>query len=108
MIKGRPCRCEKAKAHRESSPFSTSGRIAQGFEGLFYVERKYGAAVTPKEARELLEGFGTITVCYTASNVERSSLNLNEGVIVEFEMYDEGQAAFTVSFLSLYNIQKYS
>ncbi|CAG8977842.1 hypothetical protein HYALB_00011648 [Hymenoscyphus albidus] len=94
LIKGRPCRCEKAKAHRESSPFSTPERIAQGFEGLFYVERKYGTAVSPKEVRELLEGFGAITVCYTASNVERSSLNFNEGVIVEFEMYDEGQAAF--------------
>ncbi|EHK96020.1 putative Meiotic activator RIM4 [Glarea lozoyensis 74030] len=77
LIKGRPCRCEKAKAHR-----------------LFFVERKYGAVVTPQEVLSLFETFGTITQCYTATPVERTSLNLNEGVILEFELYDVGQAAF--------------
>lgn len=77
LIKGRPCRCEKAKAHR-----------------LFFVERKYGPTITPEEVRKILEPFGNITTCYSASNVERTALNLNEGVICEFEMYDEGQAAF--------------
>ncbi|KAI9641076.1 hypothetical protein NHQ30_010504 [Ciborinia camelliae] len=76
LIKGRPCRCEKAKAHR-----------------LFFVERKYGAVVTPGEVRDLLARFGKIELCYTASHVERTALNLNEGVIVQFEMYDEGQNA---------------
>ncbi|RAL68355.1 hypothetical protein DID88_007086 [Monilinia fructigena] len=54
LIKGRPCRCEKAKAHR-----------------LFFVERKYGPVVTPGEARDLLKSFGKIELCYTASHVER-------------------------------------
>ncbi|KAF4635113.1 hypothetical protein G7Y89_g2980 [Cudoniella acicularis] len=54
----------------------------------------YGPVVTPEEVRKLLETFGRISSCYTASNVERTALNLNEGVIVEFELYDEGQAAF--------------
>ncbi|KAF7913933.1 uncharacterized protein EAF01_000339 [Botrytis porri] len=76
LIKGRPCRCEKAKAHR-----------------LFFIERKYGPVVTPSEARDLLQRFGKIELCYTASHVERTALNLNEGVIVQFEMYDEGQDA---------------
>ncbi|KAA8576051.1 hypothetical protein EYC84_006214 [Monilinia fructicola] len=76
LIKGRPCRCEKAKAHR-----------------LFFVERKYGPVVTPGEVRDLLKSFGKIELCYTASHVERTALNLNEGVIVQFEMYDEGQDA---------------
>ncbi|ESZ90545.1 hypothetical protein SBOR_9068 [Sclerotinia borealis F-4128] len=76
LIKGRPCRCEKAKAHR-----------------LFFIERKYGPVVTPGEVRGLLERFGKIELCYTASHVERTALNLNEGVIVQFEMYDEGQDA---------------
>ncbi|KAJ8058451.1 hypothetical protein OCU04_012639 [Sclerotinia nivalis] len=76
LIKGRPCRCEKAKAHR-----------------LFFIERKYGPVVTPGEVRDLLQRFGKIELCYTASHVERTALNLNEGVIVQFEMYDEGQDA---------------
>ncbi|TVY53183.1 Multicopy suppressor of sporulation protein msa1 [Lachnellula cervina] len=77
LINGRPCRTEKAKAHR-----------------LFFVERKYGPIVTPEEVRKMMFRYGTITSCYTASNVERAALNLNEGVIIEFEMYDEGQDAF--------------
>ncbi|TAQ88197.1 hypothetical protein B7494_g3501 [Chlorociboria aeruginascens] len=76
LIKGRPCRCEKAKAHR-----------------LFFIERKYGPVLTSDEARNLLKKFGKIELCYTASHVERTALNLNEGVIVQFEMYDEGQDA---------------
>jgi hypothetical protein len=66
---------------------------------LFFVERKYGAVVTPQEVLSLFEPFGTITQCYTATPVERTSLNLNEGVILEFELYDVGQAAFAVSFI---------
>ncbi|KAJ5040422.1 uncharacterized protein L3040_006078 [Drepanopeziza brunnea f. sp. 'multigermtubi'] len=76
LIKGRPCRCEKAKAHR-----------------LFYFERKYGAAVTSDEVRLLLSGFGHITHCRPATSFEIAAYNLNEGVVVQFEMYDEGQAA---------------
>jgi RNA recognition motif-containing protein len=98
LINGRPCRTEKAKAHRElSSIFNEPVPIAEASRGLFFVERKYGPVVTPEEVRKMMYHFGTITQCYTASGVERAALNLNEGVIVEFEMYDEGQAAFAVS-----------
>ncbi|PBP17134.1 RNA recognition domain-containing protein [Diplocarpon rosae] len=76
LIKGRPCRCEKAKAHR-----------------LFFFERKYGSTVTPSEVENLLRGFGRIVFCRPASAPERANYNLNEGVMVQFEMYDEGQAA---------------
>ncbi|KAF8849702.1 hypothetical protein BDZ45DRAFT_718148 [Acephala macrosclerotiorum] len=75
-IKGRPCRCEKAKAHR-----------------LFFFERKYGPAVTPGEVNELLRVFGRINYCRLATDVERATHNLGEGVVVHFEMYDEGQLA---------------
>ncbi|KAE8440775.1 hypothetical protein EG329_006592 [Mollisiaceae sp. DMI_Dod_QoI] len=75
-IKGRPCRCEKAKAHR-----------------LFFFERKYGAAITPQEVEDLLRGFGRINYCRPVSLIERATHNLDEGVIVQFELYDEGQAA---------------
>jgi hypothetical protein len=98
LINSRPCRTEKAKAHREfSSILNQPVTIAEVFRGLFFVERKYGPIVAPEEVRTMMCHFGTITSCYTASNVERAALNLNEGVIVEFEMYDEGQAAFAVS-----------
>ncbi|KAK0111318.1 hypothetical protein ONS95_001684 [Cadophora gregata] len=76
LIKGRPCRCEKAKAHR-----------------LFFFERKYGQVVTPSEVQELLRNFGRISFCRNVNQVERAAYNLNEGVMVQFEMYDEGQAA---------------
>ncbi|KAI6709634.1 hypothetical protein JHW43_007817 [Diplocarpon mali] len=76
LIKGRPCRCEKAKAHR-----------------LFFFERKYGTVVTPSEVEKLLRCFGRIVFCRPASEPERATYNLNEGVMVQFEMYDEGQAA---------------
>ncbi|TVY86282.1 Multicopy suppressor of sporulation protein, partial [Lachnellula willkommii] len=95
LINGRPCRTEKAKAHRElSSIFSPQVTITDILRGLFFVERKYGPIVTPEEVRKMMFRYGTITSCYTASNVERAALNLNEGVIIEFEMYDEGQDAF--------------
>ncbi|KAH7386150.1 hypothetical protein BKA64DRAFT_725872 [Cadophora sp. MPI-SDFR-AT-0126] len=76
LIKGRPCRCEKAKAHR-----------------LFFFERKYGPVVTPSEVQELLRNFGRISFCRNVNQVERAAYNLNEGVMVQFEMYDEGQVA---------------
>lgn len=65
--------------------------------GLFFVERKYGPVITPAEVRELLAPFGTIDSCYSPQDVERTSLNLNDGVIVQFAMYDDGQNAQSVS-----------
>lgn len=75
-IRGRPCRCEKAKAHR-----------------LFYFERQYGPAITPREAMSLLSPFGKIDSVHRANASDRAAYNLNEGVVVQFAMYDEGQAA---------------
>jgi len=69
--------------------------------GLFFVERKYGPVITPEEVQGLLQSFGKIEFCRAASHVERTALNLNDGVIVQFEMYDEGQAAHSVSLLRL-------
>ena len=65
--------------------------------GLFFVERKFGATVTPDDVRNLLEPYGAIDFCYTTSHVERAALNLNEGVIVQFQLYDDGQTAQSVS-----------
>ena len=101
MIKGRPCRCEKAKAHRSIPSLSNGERHANSPSGLFFVERKFGPVVTPEEVRDLLEPYGSIDFCYTASVVERSALNLNEGVIMQFQLYDDGQNAQSVSSLAL-------
>ena len=105
-IKGRPCRTEKAKAHRKLTLSCHNTRdgmltlqefFADQKPGLFFIERKYGNAIHPAEARELLGVFGTIDFCRIPSDVERTTLNLNDGVIVEFEMYDQGQLAVQVS-----------
>ncbi|XMA14794.1 hypothetical protein WAI453_007585 [Rhynchosporium graminicola] len=76
LIKGRPCRCEKAKAHR-----------------LFFFERKYGEDITPSEVMNLLRPFGRISFCRRITDLERACYDINGGVLVQFEMYDEGQAA---------------
>jgi hypothetical protein len=73
--------------------------------GLFLIERKFGEVITPEEARQLLQQFGNIELCYTASHVERTALNLNEGVIVQFELYDDGQNAYSVSFYQFKLVQ---
>jgi hypothetical protein len=92
------CRCQNAKAHRElSAALDVERTFTKHQAGLFFVERKYGDLVTPEEVVELFNSFGNITQCYTATSVERTALNLNEGVILEFELYGAGQAAFVVS-----------
>lgn len=96
MIKGRPCRCEKAKAHRKSLLIWVP-HITESSSGLFFVERKFGPVCTPNEVRTLLQSYGNIEFCYTASLVERTALNLGEGVIVQFKLYDDGQNAQSVS-----------
>lgn len=96
MIKGRPCRCEKAKAHRKL-PFLYVSQKTDSSLGLFFVERKFGPVCTPTEVRSLLQPYGNIEFCYTASHVERTALNLGEGVIVQFQLYDDGQNAQSVS-----------
>ena len=124
LVRGRPCRCEKAKAHREysSHPISSSkirfdsviaipetlqsqgpstSRLAwfgsADILGLFIIERKGGEAITLTEARLVLRDFGKIDRCYIASDLERATFNLGEAVIVQFEMYDNGQNAQSVS-----------
>ncbi|POS86631.1 hypothetical protein EPUL_001378 [Erysiphe pulchra] len=76
LIKGRPCRCEKAKAHR-----------------LFFFERKNGSTVTPDEVRKLLRNFGKLTECRPATQIEMTSNNLGEGVVINFDMFESGKNA---------------
>lgn len=64
--------------------------------GLFYFERQYGPAITPREAMSLLSPFGKIDSVHRANASDRAAYNLNEGVVVQFAMYDEGQAALQV------------
>jgi len=125
LVRGRPCRCEKAKAHRKYFPilsslphrpeFDSVNAIAENSQnqvpltvglaslgtankvGLFIIERKGGDAITPTEARLVLHEFGKIDRCYLASDLERATFKLGEAVIVQFEMYDNGQNAQSVS-----------
>ncbi|RKF72283.1 putative rna recognition domain-containing protein [Golovinomyces cichoracearum] len=76
LIKGRPCRCEKAKAHR-----------------LFFFEHKYGTKITPDEVEHLLRDFGRLTECRFATHLEMASNNLSEGVVVNFDMFESGKNA---------------
>jgi len=61
------------------------------------MERKYGAAVTPDEVAHLLRDFGRLDFIRPATPLELAQMNLNEGVMVQFQMYDDGQAALQVS-----------
>ncbi len=45
----------------------------------------------------MLRGFGKLDFIRPASAFERAQLNLNEGVMVQFQMYDDGQNALQVS-----------
>jgi len=65
--------------------------------GLFFIENAYGPTVTVDEVRAMLQEFGRLTLCRPIHPMERSFHNLNDGVIVEFEMYDQGQLAVQVS-----------
>jgi hypothetical protein len=97
LIFGRPCRCEKAKAHRELLDFFRLKTFELICAGLFFIEKAYGPTITVDEARAMLQEFGRLTLCRPIHPMERSFHNLNEGVIVEFEMYDQGQLAVQVS-----------
>lgn len=96
-IKGRPCRCEKAKAHRQfARMLNTDEGEADILLGLFYLERKYGEMISPDQVKSLLGVFGSINYCRKPSKVEQATYNLGDGVLVQFELYDEGQAAIQV------------
>jgi hypothetical protein len=64
--------------------------------GIFYVERKYGAVITPEEVMEVFSSFGDIVTCRSATPTERATLDANVGVIIEYTMYDHGQNAYNV------------
>ncbi|KAH8802843.1 hypothetical protein F5884DRAFT_861196 [Xylogone sp. PMI_703] len=75
-IAGRPCRTEKAKAHR-----------------LYYFERHAGS-LSIEEAKRILSQFGPIEFAYAASPIDRTTFNLAEGgVMVQFVFYDDGKNA---------------
>ena len=61
------------------------------------MERKYGTVITPDEVAHLLRGFGKLDFIRPAHAFELAQMNLNEGVMVQFQMYDDGQAALQVS-----------
>lgn len=98
MIHGRACRTEKAQANRQSPCQATKvERYSSIIAGLFFIERKYGHAITEPEVLDLLQEFGKIEHCYTPQLPERIALNLNEGVIVQFEMFECGRNAQSVN-----------
>lgn len=45
----------------------------------------------------MLRGFGQLDFIRLATPVELAQMNLNEGVLVQFKMYDDGQTALQVS-----------
>lgn len=96
MISGRPCRCEKAKAHRKCSFRRDNDCRSDRITGLFFFERLYGEMLTCEEVEILLREFGKTSYCRPPTKLETSSYNLGDGVIVQFELYDEGQAALQV------------
>jgi hypothetical protein len=61
------------------------------------MERKYGPSITTDEVAQLLQGFGKLEMIRPAHTLELAQLNLNEGVMVQFQMYDDGQTALQVS-----------
>lgn len=70
--------------------------------GVFLFESKYGTAATVEDAHRLLSPFGAIEICYVASQMECSVLNIANGVVVQFELYNDGQCAQSVRiFLNL-------
>ncbi|RFU34465.1 hypothetical protein B7463_g1862, partial [Scytalidium lignicola] len=75
-IAGRPCRTEKAKAHR-----------------LYYFERHAGS-LDVDEGKRILSHFGPIEFAYMVSPIDRTTFNLAEGgVMVQFIFYDDGKNA---------------
>lgn len=82
---------------------STVLYLTDNDSGLFYFERQYGPAITPREAMSLLRPFGRIDSAHRANASDRAAYNLNEGVVVQFALYDEGQAALQVRYLLLHH-----
>jgi hypothetical protein len=65
---------------------------------LFFFQRIYGPSVTEVEALAILQVYGKIENIYPATLPERDYFRIGEGIMVQFKMYDEGQAALQVSF----------
>ncbi|KAH8585347.1 hypothetical protein B0O99DRAFT_603384 [Bisporella sp. PMI_857] len=60
--------------------------------GLFLLERQYGT-LSADEARRVLSQFGHLEACYVATPLERATFRLPEGVVAQFELYENGQSA---------------
>ncbi|KAL3420180.1 RNA recognition domain-containing protein [Phlyctema vagabunda] len=78
MLFGRDIRTERAKAHR-----------------VYFMDCSYGI-LTIEKALDKLKPFGKVDQCFIASIAERKSLGIEEkGVIVHFELYENGIDAQT-------------
>ena len=98
LINGRPCRTEKAKAHRKLFCPTLEARITANCQGLFLLERRYGT-LTLAEARRVLTQYGCLEACYHATSLEQNTLQLPaDGIVAQFELYENGQSAQAVSF----------
>jgi len=64
---------------------------------MFFVGRKSGNTLTPNEAEELVRPFGRLDECRPITAIERTEARLGDGVILQFVIYDQGQAANAVS-----------
>jgi hypothetical protein len=86
-----------AKAEREIFRHLHFARHDTDFGiGFYVIRRKNPPAITAEEARRVLEKYGKIRSCQSASPYERLALLVNDAVLVSFQMYDMGQAAMQV------------
>lgn len=64
--------------------------------GLFFFGRKHGTAITPDEVEILLRSFGRLTECRPATHLEKATNNIGEGVVVNFDLFENGKNACQV------------
>lgn len=70
--------------------------------GLFFFGARFGDLVTVEKARHMLHSFGKLEEVYAAT---ASKFHGDDGVMVQFEMYDDGQKAFNVRSSQMINFQ---
>lgn len=99
-IAGRPCRTEKAKAHRELTSTSVFSYLTLRV-GLYYFERHAGH-LDVDEGKRILSRFGPVEFAYRVSPIDRTTFNLTEGgVMAQFIFYDDGKNALNVGIGTL-------
>ena len=100
IILGRPCRTEKARCNRKY-PFNPLPSFeSKQLPGMFFIERLDGASVTLAEAKEVVNPYGELDMCKEMPFADRQRLGFeNEGVMINFVFYDEGQNAKNVSII---------